>query len=80
MEEIAYQRLQFEQQLHEAEKVDDVLPVYVHTLPYYSRILAAALSYSLKQSMQKGGIYGLSFKKAKLAFLNLDTVNIDDNL
>lgn len=69
MAEIAYQRLQFERQLQQAETVDNVLPVYVQTLPYYSRILAAALSYSLKQSMQKSGIYGLSFKAAKQILL-----------
>lgn len=64
IQEIAHQRLQLEEKLQQAEKIDDVLPVYVETLPFYSRVLASGLAYSLKQSMQKGGISGLSFQQA----------------
>lgn len=65
IQEIAHQRLQLEQKWQQAEKIDDILPVYLETLPFYSRVLAAALAYSLKQSMQKEGISGLSFQQAK---------------
>ncbi len=58
---IADQRRQLEQRLQQAEKVEDVLPVYVQALPFYARILASALAYSLKQSMRQSGIAGLSF-------------------
>ena len=64
IQEIAYQRLQLEEKMQHAEKLEDVLPVYVETLPFYSRILASALAYSLQQSMQKSGISGLSLQQA----------------
>jgi len=67
IQEIAQQRLQLEEKLQLAEKIDDVLPVYLETLPFYSRVLASGLAYSLKQSMQLGGISGLSFQQAKKA-------------
>lgn len=65
LQTIAERRRQLEQALQQAEKIDDVLPVYVETLPYYARVLASALAYSLKQSMQKSGILGLSFRQAE---------------
>lgn len=68
--EVARQRLQLEEQLQQAEKIEAVLPVYVETLPYYSRVLAAALAYSLKLSMQKSGMEGLSFQQAKQLLIN----------
>ncbi|MGR8929628.1 MAG: DUF2452 domain-containing protein [Gammaproteobacteria bacterium] len=63
--EIAYRRRQLEEKMQQAEKIDDVLPVYLETLPFYSRVLASALAYSLKRSMQQSGIDGLSFHQAK---------------
>lgn len=65
IQEVSYQRLQLEQRMQKAAKIDDVLPVYVATLPYYSRVLASALAYSMQRSMQKGGIAGLSFRQAQ---------------
>lgn len=65
--EIANQRRQLEEKMEQAEKIEDVLPVYLETLPFYSRVLATALAYSLKGSMQKSGIYGLSFRGAQKA-------------
>ncbi len=65
--EIAHRRRQLEEKMQRAEKIEDILPVYVETLPYYSRVLASGLAHSLKQSMQKGGIAGLSFNQAKKA-------------
>ena len=74
IKEIAQQRLQLEEKLQRAEKIEDVLPVYVETLPFYSRVLASALAYSLRQSMQKGDISGLSFQQQAK---NLLTKHID---
>ncbi len=70
---IADQRQQLEERMQQAEKIDDVLPVYVETLPFFARVLASALAYSLKQSMQKSGIYGLSLQQARKTL----TQNID---
>jgi hypothetical protein len=70
IQEIANRRLQLEQKLQLAEKIDDVMPVYLEALPYYSRVLASALAYSLKQSMQKSGILGLSFRQAEQRLLS----------
>lgn len=64
MLDIAHRRLAFEEQLQQAEKIDDVLPVYAEKLPFYSRVLAAALADSLRQSMQKSGISGMNFLQA----------------
>ncbi|MGY6274992.1 DUF2452 domain-containing protein [Methylomonas sp. MgM2] len=63
--EIARQRSRLEEKMQQAEKLDDVLPVYLESLSYYPRLLASALAYSLRQSMQKSGISGLSFQQAK---------------
>lgn len=68
--EIARQRRRFEENMQQAEKVDDMLPVYKKHLPFYSRALASALSRSLQTSLQKGGISGLSYKQAE-KFLRL---------
>lgn len=65
LQEIADRRRQLEQKLQQAETIDEALPVYLETLPYYSRVLASALAYSLKQSMQKSGISGLSYRQAE---------------
>lgn len=62
--EIACQRQRFEKNMQQAEKVDDMLPIYKEHLPFYSRVLASALSYSLQNSMQKGGISGMNYKQA----------------
>lgn len=70
IQDIAYQRLQLEEKWQQAEKIEDLLPVYVETLPFYSRVLAFALAYSLKQSMQKEGISGLNFHQAKQLLTN----------
>ena len=66
IQKIADQRQQLEEKMQRAEKIDDVLPVYLETLPYFARVLASALAYSLKQSMQKSGILGLSLQQAKI--------------
>ncbi len=63
--EISRQREQFEQKMQQAGQIDDLLPVYVGSLPFYSRVLASALAYSLGQSMHKSGIKGLSLSEAQ---------------
>lgn len=62
---IAERRQQFEAALHNAKSIDNVLPVYVAALPFYQRLFASALANSLKISMQKSGILGLSYTQAK---------------
>ena len=65
MQQVSQQRQQLAEKMQQAAKIDDVLPVYVATLPYYSRVLAAALAYSLHRSMQKSGLAGLSYQQAQ---------------
>ncbi|MCL7419420.1 MAG: DUF2452 domain-containing protein [Methylobacter sp.] len=73
MAEITQQWERFDQKLNTAEHIDDLLPVYIATLPFYSRVLASALAHSLGQSMQKGGISGLSFDQARSKMLPAGT-------
>jgi hypothetical protein len=73
MTEITQQRERFDEKLNTAEHIDDLLPVYIATLPFYSRVLASALAHSLGQSMQKGGISGLSFDQARSKMLPAGT-------
>lgn len=70
VQELAHQRRQLEEKWQQAVKIDDIMPFYVESLPFYSRVLASALAYSLKQSMQKEGICGLSFHQAKMRLPN----------
>ena len=65
MQLIERRRQEFQQALNSADAVDDVLPVYLESLPFYQRVLASALASSLKVSMQKSGIAGISYQKAK---------------
>ena len=62
---IEERRRQFEDALRAADSVDEVLPVYVASLPFYQRVFASALANSLKLSMQKSGIQGLSYAQAR---------------
>lgn len=59
------QRRQFETAMREAETIDEVLPVYLDSLPFYQRVFASAVANSLKQSMQKSGILGMSYQQAR---------------
>lgn len=61
-------RERFNQKLQHADRIDDILPVYMETLPFYCRVLASALACSLKQSMHKAGISGLTYKQAETQF------------
>ena len=62
---IEERRRQLEDALRAADSVDEVLPVYLASLPFYQRVFASAVANSLKQSMQKSGIQGLSYAQAK---------------
>lgn len=63
--EIEARRQQFEARLEQAEKVDDLLPVFEQKLPFYQRVFASALANSLKVSMQKSGTLGLNYDEAR---------------
>lgn len=67
---IEQKRYEFEQALTSAESVDSVLPFYVDGLPFYQRVFAAALASSLKGSMLKSGIQGLSYIQAQCYLSN----------
>ena len=64
MRYIESKRQEFEQALSTAESVDNVLPFYLEELPFYQRVFASALANSLKTSMIKSGIQGLSYSQA----------------
>lgn len=65
MQLIEHRRKQFEAALHTANSVDDILPFYLESLPFYQRVFAAALANSIKISMYKSGIQGISYQQAK---------------
>lgn len=58
------QRAAFEQRLHDAETVDDVLPEHERGYTFHRRASAFALAYSLGRSMQQTGLRGLSYEQA----------------
>ncbi|MEZ5534963.1 MAG: DUF2452 domain-containing protein [Thiolinea sp.] len=62
---IAERRQQFGRELHEAQHVDDLLPVFKQSLPFYQRVFASAMAGSLSRSMQLSGIAGLSYEQAR---------------
>ena len=55
----------FEKALEDADKLEDVLPVFYESLPYYRRLVASALAYSLGVSMQLSGIKAMTYSEAK---------------
>ena len=62
---IAEQRAQLETAMRDAQTIDEVMPVYLASLPFYQRVFASALANSLSMSMQKSGIQGLSYAEAR---------------
>lgn len=62
---IEAKKLAFEKRLEEAETVDEALPVFDESLPFFQRVCASALAASLRVSMQKSGIEGLSYDEAR---------------
>ncbi len=65
MEYIAERRRLFGEQLQGADSVDDLLPVFQESLPFYQRVFASAMASSLGRSMQLSGISGLSYEQAR---------------
>lgn len=64
---IEQRRKEYEQALSSANAVDELLPFYLDSLPFYQRVFASALANSLKGSMIKSGIQGLSYAQAQKA-------------
>ena len=62
---IENKRREFEQRLHRVNSIDEALPFYLEGLPFYQRVFASALASSLKNSMVKSGIQGLSYTEAQ---------------
>lgn len=62
---IAERRRLFGEELQEADSVDDLLPVFRQSLPFYQRVFASAMAGSLGRSMQLSGINGLSYEQAR---------------
>lgn len=62
---IEKKRDEFETALNSAVTIDDALPFYLDGLPFYQRVFASALANSLKTSMLKSGIQGLSYAQAQ---------------
>lgn len=62
---IESKRHEFELALTSVKTIDQVLPFYLENLPFYQRVFASALANSLKGSMLKSGIHGLSYAQAQ---------------
>ncbi len=65
MQLIGAKRAEFEAKLQAAQTLEQVLPVFESSLPFYRRVFASALAHSLGASMQKSGIKDLSYHQAK---------------
>jgi len=74
---IENRRKEFEQALSTVKIVDEVLPVYLQSLPFYQRVFASALASSLKVSMCKSGIQGLSYNQAAGLLINNESKNAE---
>lgn len=61
---IGRRRAEFEQALQEKQTLDEVLPFYLCSLPFYQRVFASGLAASLRSSMRKSHIQGLSYSQA----------------
>jgi hypothetical protein len=62
---IEEERRRLEQSLEEADNVEDAMPRYIASMPFYCRLLAYGLGSSLRQSMRASGINALSYEEAK---------------
>lgn len=76
MQLIGEKRAQFEAKLHTAETLEEVLPVFDTSLPFYQRVFASALAHSLGVSMEKSGINGLPYREAR-KFIGVETTAND---
>ena len=64
MSEVQQALNKFNENLEECKKLKDILPYHDHTLSYHQRILAYALSNSLKASMDLSQISELNYKES----------------
>ena len=62
---IEEERQRLERSLEEAAAVEDAMPEYIASMPFYCRLLAYGLGSSLRGSMQAAGINALSYEQAK---------------
>lgn len=69
MKLIEKRRQEYEEALTSVDSVDKLLPFYLEGLPFYQRVFASALANSLKGSMIKSGIQGLSYAQAQKTLL-----------
>jgi len=65
LRELEEKRARFERALEAADTLDDALPVHESRFPFYQRVFAYALGYSLGVSMDHSGIRGLSYDEAR---------------
>ncbi|MDH3354786.1 MAG: DUF2452 domain-containing protein [Chromatiales bacterium] len=72
MDYIEEKRAAFDQRMEMAQNIEQMLPQYIPTLPYYQRAFASALASSLAISMRKSGIDGLNYQNAKAHCLSVD--------
>lgn len=64
MAEVERQRAALHVAVEQAERLEDVLPVFAPGLGYHGRILAFILGKSLRSSMQLSGIAALPYREA----------------
>ncbi len=65
MQFIAAKRAEFDAKLQAVETLEQILPVFDASLPFYQRVFASALAHSLGVSMHKSAIRHLSYQQAK---------------
>ena len=65
MQLIAARRGEFEAKLQTVETLEQILPVFDASLPFYQRVFASALAHSLGVSMRKSDINNLSYQQTK---------------
>jgi len=62
---IETERRRLQETLEQSPSLDEAMPVYVATMPFYRRLLAYGLGSSLRISMQAAGINALSYDEAR---------------
>lgn len=62
---IEEERQRLEQSLEQADNVEQAMPTYIASMPFYGRLLAYGLGSSLRQSMHAAGINALTYEEAR---------------
>lgn len=65
VEYIRAKRAALDEKIQSVDALDDILPGYNESLPFYQRAHSYALAHSLRNSMKKSGIVTLPFSEAK---------------